>query len=206
MFVRYLWLDPRWFFTSVLLVVFSVCCHEYMHAFTALKMGDDTAARNGHLTLNPFKQMGIFSLLLLLFVGIAWGQVPVNPANFRSRRGRILTSLAGPMTNLALWLIFIVAAFACHRLSDNLFARDMLIYGAILNFVLFVFNMLPVPGLDGFNVLFELFPRWLRSGSEVVNGAYFMLAVLLFAFVDKLFELAKIVTALTLIGLEKVCQ
>ena len=64
MFIRYMWLDPRLFFSAVLIVVFSVCCHEFMHAFVALRMGDDTAARRGHLTLNPFKQMGWLSLLM----------------------------------------------------------------------------------------------------------------------------------------------
>lgn len=204
MFIRYLWLDPRLFFTVVLLVVLSVCCHEYMHALTALKMGDDTAARLGHLTLNPFRQMGLWSLVLLLFVGIAWGQVPVNPANFRSRAGRVLTSLAGPLTNLVLWLAFSLLAFAVFKRGANDFATGMLTYGAVLNFVLFVFNLLPVPGLDGFNVLAEFFPGLLRRDSEVVKGAFFMLVALLFIFVDKFFEAARIVTALLLMGFDRV--
>lgn len=204
MFIRYLWLDPRLFFTVVLLVVFSVCCHEYMHALTALRMGDDTAARRGHLTLNPFRQMGPLSLLLLLFVGIAWGQVPVNPSNFRSRAGRVLTALAGPLTNLGLWLVFSALAFFAFNRGADGFASGMLTYGAVLNFALFVFNMLPVPGLDGFNVLMEFCPDLLRRDSEVVKGAFFMLVALLFIFVDKFFEAAKIVTALLLLGMDKV--
>ena len=204
MFIRYLWIDPHLFFTVALLVVFSVCCHEYMHALIALKMGDDTAARRGHLTLNPFRQMGIWSLAMLLFLGIAWGQVPVTPENFRSRAGRVLTSLAGPLTNLVLWLIFALLAFAAFRGDVQHFASDMLTYGAVLNLALFIFNMLPVPGLDGFSVLMEYFPDLIRRDSEVVKGAFFMLVVLLFVFVDKLFEAARIVTALLLLGLDRV--
>ena len=205
MFIRYLWSDPRFFVTAIFLVVFSICCHEFMHALTALKFGDDTAARHGHLTLNPLKQMGWLSILMLLFLGIAWGQVPVNPANFRSRGERVLTCLAGPLTNLALWLIFSVLSFACLKLNgtDN-FAGNMLAYGAIMNFALFVLNLLPVPGLDGFNVLCEYFPGIFRRDSEVIKGAFFILIALLFAFSERLFDLARIVTALILLGLDKV--
>ena len=205
MFFRYLWQDPRFFVAAVFLVAFSVCCHEFMHAFTALQFGDDTAARRGHLTLSPFKQMGWLSLLMLLLVGIAWGQVPVNPLNFRSRAGRVMTSLAGPLTNLGLWVIFAVLAYICFKTQgEGHFACNMLIYGSIMNFALFAFNLLPIPGLDGFNVLAEFFPRLIRHNSEVVKGAYFVLIALLFAFADRLFDAAKIVTALLLLGLEKV--
>ena len=207
MFFRYLWLNPRFFVAAVFLVTFSVCCHEFMHAFTALRFGDDTAARKGHLTLSPLKQMGWLSIVMLLFVGIAWGQVPVNPMNFRSRTGRVMTSLAGPLTNLGLWVIFAVLAYVCFRVEgERRFSCDMLIYGSIMNFALFAFNLLPIPGLDGFNVLTEFFPHLLKRSSEVVRGAFFVLVALLFAFADRLFDAAKIVTALLLFGLEKVLQ
>ena len=205
MFIRYLWLDTRLYVTAIFLVAFSICCHEFMHALTALNFGDDTAARRGHLTLNPFKQMGWLSLLMLLFLGIAWGQVPVNPANFRTRGERVLTSLAGPLTNLALWLIFALISFICFKMSggEN-FACRMTAYGAMMNFSLFVFNLLPVPGLDGFNVLYEFFPGIFRRDSEVIKGAFFILIALFFVFSERLFDLARIVTSLLLIGLDKV--
>ena len=190
MFLSPLWENPRVFAAALFLVVFSVCCHEFMHAFVALKMGDDTAARCGHLTLNPLKQMGIFSLIMLLFIGIAWGQVPVNRANFRSRAGRVATCLAGPLTNLVLWLLFMILSLATAMNSDNRFAVNMLAYGAMLNLVLFVFNLLPIPGLDGFNVLVEFFPGLFRRDSEVVKGAYFLMIVLLFSCSGRLFLLA----------------
>ena len=198
MLIRILFESPRTFLTIMFLVVFSVCCHEFMHAFVALKMGDETAMRCGHLTLNPLKQMGLFSLIMLLFVGIAWGQVPVNRANFRSRAGMVLTSLAGPLTNLALWLIFIALCLITGLNSDNNFAASMLAYGAMLNFVLFVFNLLPVPGLDGFNILIEFFPGLFRRDSEVIKGAYLLMVILLFACSDKLFVMAMNVTLRTL--------
>ncbi len=198
MFVSMLFESPRMFATALFLVVFSVCCHEFMHAFVALKMGDDTAARCGHLTLNPLRQMGLLSLVMLLFIGIAWGQVPVNRANFRSRAGMVLTSLAGPLTNFALWLIFIVLCLITGLPSDNRFAMSMLAYGAMLNFVLFVFNLLPIPGLDGFNILIEFFPGLFRRDSEVIKGAYLLMVILLFACSDRLFVLAMNITLHTL--------
>lgn len=194
MFIRLLNTNPRMFFTMLFLVVFSVCCHEFMHAFVALKMGDDTAARNGHLTLNPLKQMGVMSLVMLLFLGIAWGQVPVDPRNFRSRGGRVLTSLAGPLTNLGLWIVMVLLCFAVVKLGDNGFAAAMLAYGAMLNLVLFIFNLLPVPGLDGFSVVAEFFPRLFRRDSEIARGAYFLLIVLLFTCSDWIFGAAMAAT------------
>ena len=198
MFINMLFDSPRMFVTILFLVVFSVCCHEFMHAFVALKMGDDTAARCGHLTLNPLKQMGLFSLIMLLFIGIAWGQVPVNRANFRSRAGIVLTTLAGPLTNLALWIIFIMLCLITGLNTDNQFAASMLAYGAMLNFVLFVFNLLPIPGLDGFNILIEFFPGLFRRDSEVIKGAYLLMVIMLFACSDKLFSVAMNITLHTL--------
>jgi len=194
MFISMLWESSRKFATIMFLVTFSVCCHEFMHAFVALKMGDDTAARCGHLTLNPLKQMGIISLLMMIFIGIAWGQVPVNRANFRSRAGVVLTALAGPLTNLALWMIFIILCLATRMLSANDFAVEMLAYGAMLNMVLFIFNLLPIPGLDGFNVLIEFFPRLFRRDSEVVKGAFILMVILLFTCSDWIFGTAINVT------------
>ena len=196
MFISRLFENPREFAAWMFLVVFSVCCHEFMHAFVALKMGDDTAARCGHLTLNPLKQMGVLSLVMLLFIGIAWGQVPVNRANFRSRFGMILTSLAGPLTNLGLWLVFIILCLITQLKLDNQFAAEMLACGAMLNFVLFIFNLLPIPGLDGFNILIEFFPRLFRRDSEVVKGAFLVLVVLLFTCSEWIFTAAGSITQL----------
>ena len=83
LFVQYLSSDPLYFFSWTLAVIFSVCFHEYWHAATALKLGDDTAARAGHLSFNPMVQMGPASLIMLLLIGIAWGSVPVDPRRQR---------------------------------------------------------------------------------------------------------------------------
>ena len=204
MFIKLLWQDPHLFVTILFLVTFSICCHEFMHAFIALKMGDDTATRCGHLTLNPLKQMGLLSLVMLLLLGIAWGQVPVNRANFRSRAGRVATILAGPLTNLGLWLIFLVLCLITGLCTENRFAISMLAYGSMINFVLFAFNLLPVPGLDGFNIMIEFFPGIFHRDSEVAKGAYLLLIFLLFTNSDLIFGLAMKVTLNTLTLLQHV--
>ena len=85
MFIARLIENPRVYAPLALIVIFSICAHELMHAWTALKQGDDTAARLGHLTLNPLKQMGVVSLVMFAFVGVAWGAVPVDPSRMRRR-------------------------------------------------------------------------------------------------------------------------
>ena len=200
-FITNLWRDPYFFFSAVFLVVFSVCCHEFMHAWVALKEGDSTAADEGHLTLNPLKQMGLYSLFLLALFGIAWGQVPVNPANFRSRFSDVKVSLAGPLTNLALaFLMLIFCAVLLFAGVENERAIRMVFHGCVLNQVLFLLNMCPVPGFDGYNIVRHFFPRLLQLRSEATTIVFVILIVLLFSCVKYLFFFANF-TALMALGL-----
>ena len=191
-FIQRLFDDPRSFFMLSFIVVFSVCLHEYSHAQVALWMGDSTAADRGHLTLNPLKQMGFFSILMLLVLGFAWGAVPVNPANMKSKYGRLLTSFAGPAVNLILfalaWVFFGITANL-----HNVPASAIIFLGlfGLMNLVLFVFNMLPVPGLDGWNIYTWFFPKLAMPNSEVVKGAMVILIFVAFMFVNYLFLFAQ---------------
>jgi Zn-dependent protease len=157
--------DPVHFVTWVLLVVFSICVHEYAHAAAALRLGDDTAARLGHLTLNPMVQMGGFSLLMLAVAGIAWGAVPVNPSRLRGySRGEALVAAAGPLANLGLSLLFLLAFLIGVRVGDPQRMELVLKFfatGALLNAVLLLFNLIPAPPLDGWKIL-TCFVRPLR--------------------------------------------
>ena len=83
LFITRLFEEPYYTFIWLLVIVFSICCHEFAHAWTALHQGDPTAAEQGHLTLNPLKQMGVFSLIMLAIMGIAWGAVTVNPSRMK---------------------------------------------------------------------------------------------------------------------------
>lgn len=192
MFIRLLFTNPRAFATIILIVVFSICLHEFMHAWVALKMGDSTAADRGHLTMNPFKQMGWWSVIMLALIGIAWGQVPVDLRNLPSRGRRIAVALAGVSANLLLAVCLTLLAFAA-MLHRQEFAALMLYQGAVLNLLMLVINLLPLPGLDGFRVLME-FVRF-RPGidTEKLNAAFFILTMLLFFCVDYLMAAAQFV-------------
>ncbi|MFV1959536.1 MAG: site-2 protease family protein, partial [Planctomycetota bacterium] len=94
--------DPVFFFSVIATVVASVTLHELGHAYAAIAQGDPTPRLAGRLTLDPLVHMGPTSLLVLVLVGIAWGQTPVDPTRFRSRYGDALVSFAGPLVNLVL--------------------------------------------------------------------------------------------------------
>lgn len=196
MFISLLFQEPRTFAAILLLVTFSICLHEFMHAWVALKMGDPTAADHGHLTMKPFRQMGLISLLMLIILGIAWGQVPVNPANLPTRKKRILVALAGVSANAALILIFTFLGYLVITLApDNLFATRMLLYGAVLNVVLLIINLLPVPGFDGFKVALEFIRPNPKKAKEKANVVFFIMMLLMFYFIDYIFTAAE-----TLVG------
>ena len=189
LFIENLWENPPFFFWVGLMVIFSICCHEFMHAWTALKLGDDTAARRGHLTLNPLRQMGGWSLVMFAFFGLAWGQVPVNPANLKGRRDMVWVSLAGPGTNFVLGLMFTLLSALTFQRVGTPFTQAMLFYGGTLNFVLCVLNLLPVPGLDGWSVVDTLFPRLRRVDSEFMKGTFFIIFMILLLGIGYLFRI-----------------
>lgn len=140
-------------------VIFSITMHELAHGWAALWQGDDTPRRLGRMTANPLVHMGPVSLLVFAIVGIAWGMMPTDPSRYRwRRRGRVVVAGAGPAMNLALaavsillLVVWLKAGPADHRIYENL--ATFLFTGAWLNVVLALFNLLPVPPLDGANVL-----------------------------------------------------
>lgn len=204
-FITALWENPQFFFSWSLFVIFSICCHEYMHARVALMEGDVTAAERGYLTLNPFKQMGLFSLVMLALIGICWGMVPVNPANFRRKSSDLIVSLAGPLTNLALAIIFIVILFIIRYLlrtgiefSENTYSAFetafwMIGNGAIMNLVLFFFNILPIPGFDGWSMVRHFVSVEKMMTSEFINGAGVVVLLLAMYFMDEIFMVAAVI-------------
>ena len=199
LFISYLFKNPQLFFTWLLVVVFSISCHEFMHAWTALRQGDPTAADSGHLTLNPLKQMGMMSLVMLAICGIAWGAVPVRPQLMRHRHSDALVSFAGPATNLVLFVVFGVLLYFFGRLGDSAFL--LLQIGSLLNMVLFIFNLLPIPGFDGFSVLSSFFPRLREFNSEWMTGIYFIMFFLIFFSFEYLWMAADFLLGLLLYGI-----
>jgi len=187
LFINLLFTNPEEFFAKVLMIVFSICCHEYSHAWTALRQGDPTAAEQGHLTLSPFKQMGVTSLIMLAFIGLAWGQVPVNPQRMKHRYSEALVAFAGPAMNLILFFGFCLLASIIHLVGVQKDAVNLIIYGGGINMVLFIVNMLPIPTLDGWTVFRNLFPKIKFEQSEFMKGAMVLVFIMVILFFNYLY-------------------
>lgn len=178
---------------SVIILIFSVIIHEVMHGYVALMFGDHTAEKAGRLTLNPIPHVDpigtilLPGLLILLRSGflIGWAKpVPVNPLNFSDlKRGEIFVSLAGVGANFVLALIFASLYHISFAFFPNILALQILKFGVQINLVLGIFNLLPVPPLDGSKVLIALLPYELARNFERISFQYgFMIILLLLYF------------------------
>ena len=164
LFVQYL-IEPstRFFFLAwVLVVVISIVLHELAHGWTAMRLGDPTPAQTGRLTGNPLVHMGPFSIAALLIAGIAWGSMPVDHSRLRGRYAESWVSLAGPAMNLLLAVVSLVGLGLLLRfdaLPAAVWAENLdrfLRIAGMANLLLCLFNLLPVPPLDGSHVLANL--------------------------------------------------
>jgi len=164
MIIEQLFTNPLFFLSFAIAIVIGVTFHEFSHAFVAYLQGDPTAKLEGRLTLNPAKHFTLWGTLFLLFAGFGWGKpVPVNPYNFRNQKyGHLLVSLAGPFSNLLVVAFFSVLLRIL--LVFNIIHPEsgfILLFGTIIiiNTWLMIFNLIPVPPLDGSTVLFTLLPE-----------------------------------------------
>ncbi len=145
-------------------ILIGLTVHEFAHAYAAYRLGDPTARNLGRMTLNPLAHIDIFGFIMLLLVGFGWAKpVPINPRNFKNyRRDDIIVSLAGIFTNFVtafLFSILYVAGVLKWGLATN--TAFMSIFGSIItiNLALGIFNLIPIPPLDGSHVLESLFVR-----------------------------------------------
>ncbi len=158
MFFQLLFQEPIVFLRVVVIIIISIVIHELAHGVAALSQGDDTPRTSGHMTANPIVHMGPESMMFLCIAGIAWGAMPVNPEKFRHLKwSNILVSAAGPLSNFVLGSLC-VAAWVATRQSSLPISQEFLLMAAQLNMMLFLFNLLPIPPLDGFHVYSELIP------------------------------------------------
>ncbi|MCI7804455.1 MAG: site-2 protease family protein [Oscillospiraceae bacterium] len=199
-------------FTKILIIFLILPVHEYAHAWAAHKMGDDTAAYSGRLTLNPLAHIDIVGALCLLFTRFGWAKpVPINPLKFRKQRlGIAVTAAAGPLSNLIVAVIAMIVyrvvtslgvftdciepLYQIYSNIDNVLAQPLmassLVYtaagGTALFFLLYIlecfisinvglaiFNLIPIPPLDGSKILSYFttakFDRWIYEHQMIVN-------------------------------------
>lgn len=160
--------DPPRFFMVVVTVTISIVLHELAHGWMAIRLGDDTPLRLGRMTGNPMVHMGPFSLIALCLAGIAWGQMPVDSTRLRGRHAESLVAVAGPATNLLLALVALTALGLVARFADPALFEEpsigngggmmgnlikLLFTFGTINMLLCIFNLMPVPPLDGSRIL-----------------------------------------------------
>ena len=173
---------------QLLAVLFCLTVHETCHGLAALALGDPTAKRQHRLSLNPLRHIDWFGLLMMLVAGFGWARpVPVNPNDFKKpRQGMALTALAGPASNLLLALLLLIPARLIYTYAHysvfNQTALDFLTSTAALSIGLGLFNLIPIPPLDGSKVLAVLLPerayRWLMRYERFGIFALWLLVAL----------------------------
>lgn len=154
---------------SVAILIMSVVIHEVAHGYAALFMGDVTAKYEGRLTMNPIKHLDpfgsvIFPLILAMInPGLVFGwakPVPYNPYNLRNKRwGELLVAIAGPISNILLAILMGIVVRFGPMMNLPIAFYDLAELTVVINIYLAVFNMMPIPPLDGSKVLFALFPE-----------------------------------------------
>jgi len=177
--------EGQWLLFAVILaaLVISLSFHEFGHAFTALRFGDDTARRAGRLTVNPASHIDPLGLLMVVFVGFGYAKpVPTNPRLFNSRYAELLVAAAGPAMNLLLAVISINAYLLALKWGWISLAdpgpRLFFIYLAQINLLLMIFNLLPVGALDGHYILPYFLPRRLSQAYRQYNARFGNIALL----------------------------
>ena len=172
-------------------ILIAITFHEFAHAFAADRLGDDTPRRQGRLNLNPFKHLDPFGTIMLIFAGFGWGKpVEINPRNFNRSislsKAEAIVAAAGPIMNFILAIIFEIISCAIAKFSPSFyFSTTGIIVDTILNSIVItniglgIFNLIPLPPLDGSKILVAFLPtnarNWMESHEKILYLVFIIL-------------------------------
>jgi Zn-dependent protease len=190
-------------------LVIGITVHEASHATSAYLLGDDTAYRDGRVTLNPISHLDLLGSMMLLLAGFGWGRpTPVVPSKLRGGVfGPVAVALAGPVSNLLIVAVCAALYLLPPFREQGGYLFILVVTVAFTNALLFVFNLIPIPPLDGSKVIFPFLPRALDGFVDFMNqyGPMILLGLILVSFVTDLpifgILLAPVRPLLTLLGL-----
>lgn len=175
LFIQYFETQPVYYASIVVGMIISIVLHELAHGWAAISQGDRTPIELGHMTPNPVTHMGFMGLAAVFLIGIGWGRMFVDPSRFRSKYGDAIVSAAGPAMNLLLAIIGLTAFALWRKFGDvepsetvKNFQFALYLFG-YLNILLAIFNLGPVPPLDGSTILANFhrgYRRWLYDNAE----------------------------------------
>src|SRR5215207_2098980 len=208
MFLRLFEANPSAAVAFLFGLVIGITVHEASHATSAYILGDDTAYRDGRITLNPISHLDLLGSMMLLLAGFGWGRpTPVVPSKLRGGVfGPVAVALAGPVSNLLI-VVVCAALYLLPPFKEGGYLYILIIMAAFTNALLFVFNLIPIPPLDGSKVIFPFLPRALDGFVTFMNqyGPMILLGLILISFVTNLpvlnILLAPVRPLLTLLGL-----
>lgn len=174
--------NPLVFIAWLAAILVAFTTHEFSHALAATALGDPTPKRMGRLTLNPLAHIDFLGFMMLLLIGFGWGKpVPFNPYNLKTKKwGGTLVALAGPFANLlniVLWSVILKVIIVYQLLPSANLTVQFLLLLIDLNIVLLIFNLIPIPPLDGSHLLFDVLraPKYDQIKSFLESRGPFLL-------------------------------